>query len=171
MRYLSVFTLFLLTGCLPQITRAPTDRRGYRLNEERTATVGQAILRRTRGTNISAEIWCGIFGGGWKKYGPVLDEGSVVEELLYQGGTAEKINIGYREFVVDRSPLTSRVIDIYGNRQYLWTPTNYLARPAFFQQLEYEKGDEDTLTLNYRNYRIEVQGADNQALDYVIVAD
>jgi hypothetical protein len=66
-------------------------------------------------------------------------------ELIYSGMSGRTINLSYREFT-----------------------TGGMARPAFTQELHYNA---DEPTLRFRNLQVEIRGATNEKLTYVVLAD
>lgn len=66
-------------------------------------------------------------------------------ELVYSGATKESLNLLYREY----------------------TPED-MARPAFTQNLTYDRGSS---SIRFRELQIRIVGADNEGLRYVVEAD
>lgn len=66
-------------------------------------------------------------------------------EIVYSGRTDNQINLLYREYSKDD-----------------------LARPAFFQNLTYSSSEK---FLRFRNFRIEVYAATNEAIEFAVVED
>lgn len=73
------------------------------------------------------------------------DRGYLNFELVYSGANKDEISLLYREY----------------------TPQD-LARPAFTQNLTYERG---TSTIRFRDIKITVLGADNERIRYVVDED
>jgi uncharacterized protein YceK len=85
----------------------------------------------------SRKEWHGLAGGGMR-----WDSETVRMELIFSGVSGSTLRLTYREYVND------------------------LARPAFFQELTYER---DTTEIQFRNTRIRIIEIKGSTLRYVLI--
>jgi len=76
---------------------------------------------------------------------PKLRAGSFKEELIYTGVSGKSISVSYREYKDD------------------------FARPAFYQELRYDLDQSSAIV--FRNYRLVVHEATNEAISYTVLVD
>ena len=141
--------LFFFVGCANQnYVRTPMLNLGYDLKKEMSAPVGSVMLSRESWEKLCWEYWAGLVNGGYKtRCDEDIDR--FKEELIYAGRAGSVIRIAYKEYK--------------GNESL------YLARPAFFQDLNYDLGSSDIIV--FRGYRIRVLEATNERILFIIQKD
>lgn len=142
---LVVMSIFAVTGCT-SINTIDHDYKDYILGEVKTVAVGGTMLSEQNGEIKEIKEWVGVLNSidGWRtreEYSPQFYR----KELLYNGIGGENISISYREY-----------------RQGL-------ASPAFYQNLQYSLDYSDEI--RFQNYLIKVITADNQYIEFKVVAD
>jgi hypothetical protein len=170
MRLLVIFSFFLCsiilaTGCTTKQHRMNLDEKSYELNKVQTARVGEPILWRQTGDQVRFEVWQGIFNGGWVKTDWSILDGSVREEILYTGNINKKLNLDYREYrVVERT-----MVPQPGFVGMFRPVSNFYAAPPFYQKLEYDLNESKTIT--FRNYKMQVENATNEEITFSVIQE
>lgn len=141
----SIFLTITTFGCASQ-TLERVDYQSYTLGQVRSSSIGEAFLVDQDGTRETVKNWVGLMNSsdGWKveqRYSADY----VRKELLYAGMHDNVIEVSYREF------------------------RGGMAAPAFFQNLKYDL--DESQTIRFQNFQIEVLEASNQEFKYRIIDD
>jgi hypothetical protein len=136
---------FVLVGCATSTLQSKTFK-SYRVGETKTATIGDAFLTDQNGSVSTVREWVGVLNSpdGWR-VSQRASQDFVRKELLYSGKSANTIKVSYREF------------------------RGGFAAPAFSQNLEYDLNE--SKTINFQKFTLEVLSATNQAITYKVVKD
>jgi hypothetical protein len=136
---------FVLVGCATSTLQSKTFK-SYRVGETKTATIGDAFLTDQNGSVSTVREWVGVLNSpdGWR-VSQRASQDFVRKELLYSGKSANTIKVSYREF------------------------RGGFAAPAFSQNLEYDLNE--SKTINFQKFTLEVLSATNQAITYRVVKD
>jgi hypothetical protein len=147
------FLMLFIFGCAGPgqyqtriISEERKNVRSYTIGNAITANVGNTMISRRSHTDILVDRWQGIQNGGWRREMDV-DINPFREELVYLGLAGKTLRIGYREYSGG------------GN----------LIRPAFSQELTYDIGTSSVIV--FRDFRIEVFGANNEGITFVVLKD
>ena len=137
--------LLVLSACASQHYDV-VENQNYVVGREKKVAVGDVMVLKERIVWVNQKRWVGILysADGWEHSRQATDE-SFREELLYTGRTGHTLAITYREFKKD------------------------FARPAFYQNLTYDVSQSHELV--FRNYRLELLGADNTGIKFIVVSD
>ena len=137
--------LFVAAGCATTVLQRQTFQ-SYSVGEIREATVGEPFIVDQKGSIEKVRIWVGILNSpdGWKTENR-YSEDWLRRELLYSGRSGNTVEINYREF-----------------------RGGYAAAP-FYQAVKYDLNDSSTI--RFRQFVIEVIQANNQRFKYRIVSD
>lgn len=147
MRITVIVGILLLTvsGCATSTLQSKTFK-SYTVGQTKTATIGDAFLGDQNGTVSTVREWVGVLNSpdGWR-VSQKASEDFVRKELLYSGKSANTIKVSYREF------------------------RGGYAAPAFSQNLEYDLNE--SRTVNFQRFTLEVISATNQAITYKVLKD
>lgn len=135
----------VLVGCA-STTVESQGYKSYVVGQTKTATIGDPFLVDQNGTISSVKHWVGIINSpdGWEVT-KVASQDFVKKELIYSGKSATTIEVSYREF------------------------RGGFAAPAFSQNLKYDLNE--SKTIRFQRFVIEVISATNQTITYQIVGD
>lgn len=135
----------LLAGCATSTLQSKTFK-SYRVGETKTVTIGDAFLTDQNGSVSTVREWVGVLNSpdGWR-VSQRASQDFVRKELLYSGKSANTIKVSYREF------------------------RGGFAAPAFSQNLEYDLNE--SKTINFQKFTLEVLSATNQAITYKVLKD
>ena len=138
-------TVLLLQGCATSTLESKTFK-SYRVGETKTVTIGDAFLTDQNGSISTVREWVGVLNSpdGWR-VSQKASQDFVKKELLYSGKSGNTIKISYREF------------------------RGGFAAPAFSQNLEYDLNE--SKTINFQKFTLEVLSATNQAITYKVLKD
>lgn len=135
----------LLSGCASTTLESKVFK-SYAVGETKTVSIGDAFLVDQTGSVSKVRKWVGIANSsdGWDVV-QVASEDYIRKELLYSGKSGSTIKVDYREF------------------------RGGLAAPAFFQSLAYDLNE--SRTIKFQKFTLDVIDASNQAITYKVVAD
>lgn len=138
-------TGFVLVGCATT-TLQNKKFKSYKVGETKTATIGDAFLTDQDGSISTVREWVGVLNSpdGWR-VSERASQDFVRKELLYSGKSANTIKVSYREF------------------------RGGFAAPAFSQNLEYDLNE--SKTINFQKFTLEVLSATNQTITYKVLKD
>lgn len=141
----AALALILSSGCASTVVHRDIIP-SYSVGQTREATVGEAFIVNQKGTVDDVRHWVGILHSpdGWKTDKRYSSDW-VRQELLYSGKSGSTVEINYREF-----------------------RGGYAAAP-FYQSVKYDMNE--STTIRFRNFVIDVISADNQRIKYRIVSD
>jgi hypothetical protein len=147
MRITVIVGILLLTvsGCATSTLQSKTFK-SYTVGQTKTATIGDAFLVDQNGTVSTVREWVGVLNSpdGWR-VSQKASEDFVRKELLYSGKSVNTIKVSYREF------------------------RGGYAAPVFSQNLEYDLNE--SRTVNFQRFTLEVISATNQAITYKVLKD
>jgi hypothetical protein len=137
--------LLALSGCATSTLQSKTFK-SYRVGETKVATIGDAFLTDQNGSIRTVREWVGIINSpdGWR-VSQQASQDFVRKELLYSGKSANTIKVSYREF------------------------RGGYAAPAFSQNLEYDLNESSTI--NFQRFTLQVISATNQTITYKVISD
>jgi len=132
-------------GCASTTLESKTFK-SYELGRTKTATIGESFLIDQTGEVRKIRHWVGLLNSedGWKVT-EVTSADYIRKELIYSGKSASTIKVSYREY------------------------RGGYAAPAFFQNLEYDLNE--SKTIKFQRFTIDVLEATNQAFTYRIIKD
>lgn len=138
--------LLLLLGACTSQQYDVVENQNYAIGREKKVAVGDVMVMKERIVWVDQKKWVGILvsADGWEHTRQATDE-SFREELIYTGRTGNTVTITYREYKKE------------------------FARPAFYQNLTYDVSQSHEVV--FRNYRLELLGADNTGIKFIVVSD
>ncbi|MDL2275633.1 hypothetical protein LJC22_05865 [Desulfosarcina sp. OttesenSCG-928-G10] len=138
--------LFLLSACTGSYVYIPENTRNYTIGQIQQATIGTPMITKRDATIIENTRWVGIaFAPGGFKTTRYYDYESTQEDLIYTGISGNTIKMTYKQFKYD------------------------FEIPVFFQDLQYDIGRSNVIA--FRQYRIQVTGANNERIQFIVVSD
>ena len=139
------FLMLSIFGCIEMQRQVIGNEAipNYTINQENSASVGSVMLSRDSYKVVKQETWAGT---GIYATSPYKTD-HFREELIYAGIAGDVIKISYREYIGRDS----------------------LARPSFFQELSYDLKGSSIIV--FKNFRIEVLGANNEGIKFVVLKD
>jgi hypothetical protein len=142
---ISGLLLLLLSGCATSTLESKTYK-SYAVGQTKTATIGDAFLVDQNGSISTVKEWVGVLNSpdGWR-VSQRASQDFIRKELLYSGKSANTIKVSYREF------------------------RGGYAAPAFSQNLEYDLNESSTI--NFQRFTLQVLSATNQTITYKVLKD
>lgn len=136
---------FGLAGCASTVIDSQSFK-SYQVGQVKTASIGEAFLTDQKGSITSVRHWVGVLNSadGWQVT-KVPSEDFIRKDLIYSGKSASTIKVSYREF------------------------RGGLAAPAFSQALEYDLNE--SKTIKFQRFTLDVINATNQSITYKILSD
>lgn len=122
------------------------NRKNYRINDPKTANVGEPFISNRVAEKIKGKRWVGLMNSndGWE-YTDEYTDSSFQEDLIYTGHEGSVITVSYREFQKN------------------------FARPAFFQSLKYDMRKSKTIV--FKQYKVRVIDYNNESITFMVLSD
>lgn len=141
-----VFLMLSTSACASVPNYEVVSSQNYVLGQRKHVAVGEAMIMREHITWTEEKRWVGLFNtlNGWETTRKPTSD-SFREELIYTGRSGNFLAITYREYKEE------------------------FVIPAFFQSLTYDVSLSHDIV--FQNYRLELLGADNKAILFVVVDD
>lgn len=141
MRICLIILIMLVVSCAPIGWNTPLIKMSFEIGKEKKVNVGNSMILVENCNDIHEERWAGLVGGGYIKRD--YRECDAKQELIYNGISKNTVRVTYREYYRD------------------------MARPAFFQDLNYDLDQSNVV--QFRSTKIQIIEANNLFIKFIVL--